>query len=460
MILGSRLKATLIDGEGYRGNEQTLIGTYAELRCGGWFGFGRQESCDQTARVLVSYPGFGLVCDAHWRELKAKSEFWSGSENGTLAARDVSGIWRHVGQNWGFDTDGYPPAPSPAQAMQELLFPPLNIWTMEPETVAEGSVYGSLGETVLTYLERARQLKWPEIERVGSVWSHGGAQYGVARIRDERRVRSGIAGEAEPTGREVSVRHAYLDGQAAVFRASGLTEASLACWWISSPLESAMASAGYAAAALAVGDALAEDITELAVRPWQILARGYPLGYFGPRTPEVASILDAIPLLTLEQCDCIVSTWARPYIEKLRRWRAGVRTHDDKWLAWNAPRPQFSAPVLAIGRDVWAERHLVEAWNSAWMRGGVPDERQRHPFYGTWAQAAFKAAVMAEVLRDLLSEEVAADFSEAWAARDGAVSPDWIELIVEGWPSLSDRESWLGATPAAFAGRGRPTPNG
>jgi hypothetical protein len=454
------MKATLIDGGQYLGNLHTLIGTSTDLRCGGWFGFGRQESCDGIARVLVSYPGFDLLCDAHWRELKAIRAFWNGADNGSLVARDMSGIWRRVGQNWGFNTDGYPPAPSPAQEKLESLFPPLNVWTMEPESVAAPNVYGPLGEAVLAHLERARWLEWPEIQRVGNVWDHGGIQCGEVRIRDERRVRLGIAGAVGPTGSDVSVRQAYLDGQAAVFRASGLTEAWFDYWPISSPLESAMASAGYAAAALAVGDVLAEDITELAMRPWQILARGYPLGYFGPRTQEVVSILDAIPLLTLEQCDRIVATWARPYIAELRRWRAGVRPHDDTWLAWNAPRPQFLGPVLAISRDVWAERHLVEAWNSAWMRGGVPDERRRHPFYGTWAQAAFKAIVMAEVLGDLLSQEVAADLSEGWAARDAAVSPDSIELIVEGWPSLSDGESWFGATPPALAGRGRRTPNG
>jgi hypothetical protein len=453
------MKADQIDGGQYQGDESTLVGTYADLRCNGWFGFGRQESCEQTARVLVCYPGFGLVCDAHWRELKARPEFWSGADNGTVAVRDVSGIWRRVGQNWGFGTDDYPPAPSPAQAEQEFLFPALDAWTMEPASVRSAAVYGPCGEAVLAHIARATRLEWPDIERVGTVWEHGVAWSGEEQKRGGLWIRSAIARAVEQTGREGSVRQAYLDGQAAVFRASGLEADSAVYWWISRPLKWAMASAGYAAASLAVGDVLAEDITDLAMRPWQVLARGFPPGYFGPRTQEVVSILDAIPLLALEQCDRIVATWARPYLAELRRWRAGP-PHDDKWLAWNAPKPQLPEAVRAISRATWAERHLVEAWNSAWMRGGVPDERQRHPFYGTWAQAAFKAIVIAEVLGDLLSKEVVADLSEAWAARDAAVSPDSIELVVQGWPSLSDGELWLGATPPGLSSRGRQTPNG
>ena len=251
------------------GDDQTLLGTATALRCDGWFGYGRPHTaCSAAAIALVSYPGAGLVCERHWHDVSSDAAFHSGTENGSIAARDASGIWRHVNQSWDFDLDGYPPASSAAEAKIAFLFPPLNRWAIERERALTARAYGPRSEAVLAHLGRARSLDWPEIERVGNTWDHGNRDCGLVRLHDERRVKLGIFAAVEKTGLDAAVRQAYLDGQAAVFLAYDPGALELENWRIWHLRERAMESAGYVAAVLALGEGLPDAIIELAMRPW------------------------------------------------------------------------------------------------------------------------------------------------------------------------------------------------
>jgi hypothetical protein len=86
--------------------------------------------------------------------------------------------------------------------------------------------------------------------------------------RDEQAVRSAIAAATRRTGREDMVRRAFLDGQAAIFRAWDPVLPVLEHWETTYPEVPAMESAGYAAAALVVADSLSEGAMALALRPW------------------------------------------------------------------------------------------------------------------------------------------------------------------------------------------------
>ena len=254
--------------------------------------------------------------------------------------------------------------------VEEPLFPQLDIRGVGAAPPTGRAPMGRTGAPWNTHLEQALALDWPGIERVGSVWAHGNDSRLTAP--DERRVRTAIAEAAAETGREGAVREAFLGGQAAIFRACKPVVGALEHWWNSYPEVPAMESAGYAAAALVVADRLEGEALDLALRPWRVLADGHPAGYFGSRTPQVDALLDAIPLLTLEQCDRVVATWARPRLPALQRWRAGAHLAPGEWWPADGPRPRLEKTLLeTIGPDMRAERHLDEALASSWMRGGV-----------------------------------------------------------------------------------------
>jgi hypothetical protein len=107
-----------------------------------------------------------------------------------------------------------------------------------------------------------------------------------------------------------------------------------------------------------------------------------------------------------------------------------------------------------------AERHLDEALASSWMRGGVPQDRWMHPFYGAWAHEAFKAAVAAEVAGDLLGPAASAELREAWEARDSNVSPEWIEIVVGASGSSLPTHRAQAHRPAPVVGQEPLTPKG
>jgi len=163
------------------------------------------------------------------------------------------------------------------------LFPQVDAlvaFGVEPRFESAGA-YGPNGERVRAHLERAKGLPPPELERVGSAWGRGNRDREAFRC-DERAVRSGIATAARRTGRDAAVRQAYLDGQAAILWAWNPALPVLEHWETTYPEVPAMESAGYAAAALAVGDALHGDVTDLALRPWRAHREEHQPGGGGP----------------------------------------------------------------------------------------------------------------------------------------------------------------------------------
>ena len=297
----------------------------------------------------------------------------------------------------------------------ESLFPVFDVWSSERLSLEDGGIYGPQGQAVLKHLKRARTLTWPQMERV-----RGWARRDIDIETATAQARAGIARAIAETGREASVRQAFLDGQEAIFDAHNPTFGELE-YWDYGPRDDEQWS-GYAAAALVVADHLDPAVLESIMLPWRTLGPGYPLGYFGPRTVEVEALLEATTHLTFEQCDRIVGTWAwaRPHLAELARWRMAVAPPEHEL------RLSVSKALELVNKEIQIERHLAVALGEVIRRRRIPIERLGQRFHLYWAghRDAIQAAVAALVVGDQLDPAAVTALGEAWAARDTAVPPE------------------------------------
>ncbi len=308
--------------------------------------------------------------------------------------------------------------------MPESLFPQLDIWSHAGPLPHPAEAYGPNGDAVVRLILQAMRLDHPAIERVGSLWSDGnGGELSRAATAREAHLHDVVDAAARRCGREAAVRTAFLDGQAAVLVACHPAVGALEFWWNNYPEVPTMYAAGAVAATEVVAHLLADDDLAVARSPWNALRDGLPPGHFGPNSGAVAAILDAIPLLTLEEQDRIVTAWIERPAGDLTNFGYPGALHPNEGLAGWMPTDKGRRHLAWIemleqtSTDVRSSRRLEIATFSARMRCRVAPDREGDREYGLYLIGALKAAVAATLLRDAASDRVVSELLEAWESR-------------------------------------------
>ena len=190
-----------------------------------------------------------------------------------------------------------------------------------------------------------------------------------------------------------------------------------------------MESAGHAAAALVLSDAMDQRALDVALWPWRALRSGRPgADPYGPATDGVRAIIAESKRLLSRQADSLVTAWARPMRNQVLAWR---KVASDDWPGPAGP-PTFKLARASLRRELRWAREVDDVLVHGHVE--VPLERRvmRASFYQRCLSNAVRDALLATVAQDALDPDVAALLAEPWRRRNDTLADRVLLLAVLG----------------------------